>query len=160
MKYVVGVADMKVASEPGDVLVTHALGSCLGVAVYDPVAMVGGLLHVMMPEAKINPEKAQSNPFMFVDCGVPAFFQRLYAAGAVKARCVVIVAGGSNVNGGDADRFAIGKRNYLMLRKLFWKNSILVKAEDVGGSAPRTMYMEIGTGKTWLSTAGQERELG
>jgi chemotaxis receptor (MCP) glutamine deamidase CheD len=46
-----------------------------------------------------------------------------------------------------------------MLRKLLWKNSILVKAEDVGGSAPRTMCLEIGTGKTWLSTAGQEREL-
>ena len=160
VKYIVGVADMKVASMAGDVLVTHALGSCLGVAVYDPVAVVGGLLHVMMPQASINPEKAESNPFMFVDSGVPAFFQQLYAAGASKARCVVKVAGGSNVHGGDTDRFAIGKRNYLMLRKLFWKNSILVKAEDVGGSAPRTMYMEIGTGKTWLSTAGQERELG
>ena len=159
MKHIVGVADMKVASVAGDVLVTHALGSCLGVAVYDPVAVVGGLLHVMMPQASINPDKAKSNPFMFVDSGVPAFFQRLYAAGAAKARCVVMVAGGSNVNGGDNDRFAIGKRNYIILRKLFWKNGILVKAEEVGGTAPRTMYLEIGTGRTWLSTAGQERQL-
>jgi chemotaxis protein CheD len=150
---------MKVASVAGDVLVTHALGSCLGVMVYDPVAVVGGLLHVMMPQASLNPEKAQSNPYMFVDSGVPAFFQQLYAAGAVKSRCVVTVAGGSNVHGDDNDRFAIGKRNYLMLRKLFWKNGILIKAEDVGGTAPRTVYLEIGTGRAWLSTAGQEREL-
>jgi chemotaxis protein CheD len=150
---------MKVANVAGDVIVTHALGSCLGVMVYDPVAVVGGMLHVMMPQASLNPEKAKSNPYMFVDSGVPAFFQELYAAGALKQRCVVTVAGGSNVHGGDNDRFAIGKRNYLMLRKLFWKNGILIKAEDVGGSAPRTVYLEIGSGRTWLSTAGQEREL-
>ena len=150
VKYIVGVADMKVASVAGDVIVTHALGSCLGVMVHDPVAVVGGMLHVMMPQASLNPEKARSNPFMFVDSGVPAFFQELYAAGAVKGRCV---------NGGDNDRFAIGKRNYLMLRKLFWKNGILIKAEDVGGTAPRTVYLEIGSGRTWMSTAGQEREL-
>lgn len=159
MKHIVGVADMKIASAAGDVLVTHALGSCLGVAVYDPAAGVGGLLHVMMPQASINEEKARSNPYMFVDSGVPAFFQQLYAAGAVKGRCVVVVAGGSNIHGGPEDRFAIGKRNHLMLRKLFWKNGILVKAEDVGGTEPRTMYLEIGTGRTWLSTAGQERQL-
>jgi chemotaxis protein CheD len=159
VKQIVGVADMKISRTAGDVLVTHALGSCLGVAVYDPVAVVGGLLHVMMPQASINPEKAQANPFMFVDSGVPAFFQQLYAVGAHKARCILIVAGGSNVNGGDNDRFAIGKRNYLMLRKLLWKNGVLVTAEDVGGTAPRTMYLEIGTGKTWLSTAGQELQL-
>jgi chemotaxis protein CheD len=159
VKYIVGVADMKVASVAGDVIVTHALGSCLGVMVHDPVAVVGGMLHVMMPQASLNPEKAKTNPYMFVDSGVPAFFQELYAAGAHKQRCVVVVAGGSNVNGGDNDRFAIGKRNYLMLRKLFWKNGILIKAEDVGGTAPRTVYLEIGSGRTWMSTAGQEREL-
>jgi len=123
------------------------------------VAVFGGLLHILLPQASINPAQAQSNPFMFVDSGVPAFFHHLYAAGAVKARCVVSVAGGGNINGGDSDRFAIGKRNHLMLRKLLWKNGILVKAEDVGGTAPRTMYLEVGTGRTWLSTAGQERQL-
>jgi chemotaxis protein CheD len=150
---------MKISSAAGDVIVTHALGSCLGVAVYDPAAVVGGLLHVMMPQAEINPEKAIANPFMFIDSGLPLFFKHLYAAGAAKTRCVVIVAGGSNVNGGDNDRFAIGKRNYLMLRKLLWKNGVLIKAEDVGGTIPRTMYLEIGTGKTWLNTAGQDRQL-
>jgi len=159
VKHIVGVADMKISCSSGDVLVTHALGSCLGLAVHDPVAVVGGLLHIMLPQASIAPEKAQSNPFMFVDSGVPVFFRQLYAAGAVKPRCVVSVAGGSNIGGGDNDRFAIGKRNYIMLRKLLWKNGILVKAEDVGGTEPRTMYLEVGTGRTWLNTAGQERPL-
>ena len=159
MKHIVGVADMKISGVAGDVLVTHALGSCLGVAVYDPVAVVGGLLHVMMPQASINPDKAQANPFMFVDSGIPAFFREVYAAGGVKGRCLVIVAGGSNVHGGDNDSFAIGKRNYIMLRRLLWKNGVLIKAEDVGGTIPRTMYLEIGTGQIRVVSAGIERQL-
>ena len=66
---------MRLSASRGDVIVTHALGSCLGVAVHDPVTAVGGLAHVMMPQGNMNPEKAQANPFMFVDTGIPAFFQ-------------------------------------------------------------------------------------
>ena len=160
MKQIVGVADMKISDQPDDVVVTHALGSCLGIAVHDPVAGVGGLLHVMMPFSKINPTKAQSCPYMFVDTGVPAFFQAFYEAGGLKNRLVVKVAGGANVhqNNGE-DRFAIGKRNHVVLKKLFWKNGILIDSEDVGGGNARTMYLNIGTGRVWLSTAGVEKEL-
>ncbi|KKM45447.1 hypothetical protein LCGC14_1560860, partial [marine sediment metagenome] len=98
MKHVVGVADMKVCSEPEDIIVTHALGSCLGITAHDPVARVGGMLHVMMPMSHINPERAKANPYMFVDTGVPAFFRELYAAGAKKGRLTVKVAGGANVH--------------------------------------------------------------
>ena len=159
MKQIVGVADMKVSTTPGDVIVTHALGSCLGIAVHDPVAGVGGLLHVMMPEGRMNQEKAEANPFMFVDTGVPIFFREVYAAGGIKTRIVIKVAGGANVNNVGNDRFQIGKRNYIILKKLLWKNSVLIGAEDVGGTSPRTMYLQIGTGRTWLSTAGIEKEL-
>jgi len=150
---------MKVSKQPGDVIVTHALGSCLGIAVHDPVAVVGGLLHVMLPEGRMNKEKAAANPFMFVDTGVPAFFREVYNAGGVKARCVVKVAGGARVHEADDDRFQIGKRNYVILKKLFWKNGILIDAEDVAGTSARTMYLQIGTGRVWLSTAGVEKEL-
>lgn len=159
MKHTVGVADMKIAVEADDVLVTHALGSCLGLAVYDPHARVGGMLHVMLPDSSINAEKAQSNPSMFVDTGVPHFFRQLYQHGASKERLIVKVAGGAAVKSGGEDRFNIGKRNYTMLKKLFWKNGILIAAEDVGGSSPRTMYMEIASGRVWISTGGTEVDL-
>jgi chemotaxis protein CheD len=159
MKHVVSVADMTISCVAGDILVTHALGSCLGVAVYDPVSVAGGLLHVMMPQASINPEKALANPYMFVDTAMPAFFRTLYAHGLMKQRARVFVAGGANVHNVDSDRFAIGKRNYVILRKILWQNGVLIAAEDVGGSDPRTMYLELGSGRVWLSTAGVEREL-
>lgn len=150
---------MKLSSQPGDVIVTHALGSCLGVSVHDPDAGVGGLLHVMMPVSSVNPDKAKLNPYMFVDTGLPAMFKNLYSMGAQKSRLVVKVAGGANVQNGHSDRFAIGKRNYISLKKIFWKNGILIHAEDVGGTKARTMYLHVDTGRVRLSTAGQERDL-
>jgi hypothetical protein len=57
MQVVVGVADMKVSNRPEEVLVTHALGSCIGVAIYDPEAKVGGLLHFMLPDSSLDPVK-------------------------------------------------------------------------------------------------------
>ena len=159
MKYLVGIADMKIASQPGDVIVTHALGSCLGITAYDSVAKVGGMLHVMMPMSNVNPEKAKTNPYMFVDTGVPAFFNEIYKVGGKKGRLEVKVAGGANVQKSETDRFAIGKRNHVVLKKLFWKNGILIEAEDVGKNFARTMYLEIGSGRVWLSTAGAEKDL-
>ncbi len=150
---------MKLSREADDVIVTHALGSCLGIAVYDPQATVGGILHVMLPEGRANRDKAAANPFMFVDTGVPAFFRKLYDAGGVKSRMVVKVAGGANVNSVQNDRFKIGKRNYVVLRRLLWKNSVLIEAEDTGGSIARTMYLDVGTGRVWVSTGGRQKEL-
>ena len=159
MKYVVGVAEMKIASHRGDVIVTHALGSCLGISIHDPISKIGGILHIMMPLSRINPERAKANPYLFVDTGVPEFFRKAYAAGAEKRHLTVKVAGGANVQKVQEDSFVVGKRNYAILKKILWKNDILIDAEDVGGSNARTMYLEIGSGRVWLSTAGVAKEL-
>ncbi len=156
MKYIVGVADAKISNDPKSVLVTHALGSCLGVTAHDLLAKVGGLLHVMMPLSTINPKRAEENPFAFVDTALPRFFNELYACGAIKKRLAIRVTGGASIGGNGQDRFNIGKRNYVILKRMFWKNGILIDAEDVGGTIPRTMSLEIGTGRVWLSTAGQK----
>ena len=59
----------------------------------------------------------------------------------------------------DAEYFAIGKRNHTMMRKLFWQNGVLIKAEDVGGSVSRTLFLEIGTGRTWMQIGGRDVDL-
>ena len=160
MKQVVSVADMKVSANPGDTLVTYALGSCLGITVYDPVAHVGGMLHVMLPLSTINPAKANVNPYTFVDTGVPELFMAAYKNGAWKDRLVVKVAGGACTGGSEAgDHFQIGKRNVIILRKLLWKNSVMLEATDVGGSDSRTMSLDIGTGFVTLKLNGTSRTL-
>jgi len=150
---------MAMSTQPGDIIVTYALGSCLGITAHDAVAGIGGMVHVMLPQSSMSPEKAKTNPYMFIDTGVPAFFRALYDAGAEKKRLKVAVAGGANVQQIGNDRFAIGKRNITFLKKLFWKNGILADAEDVGGRDARTMNLEIGSGRVWLSTAGTLKDL-
>ncbi len=157
MKYVVAVGDMKIGQEV-DTLVTHALGSCLGLMVYDPIAKVGGLLHAMLPMSKINPDKAKANPYMFVDTGVPTLFKALYELGGQKARMIIKAAGCGNPLGKN-EMFKIGERNYTVLKKLLWKNNILLEAEDVGGTVSRTVYLDLATGQTVISSGGKKTEL-
>ena len=157
MKYVVAVGDMKVGQK-ADTIVTHALGSCLGLMVFDPAAKIGGLLHAMLPLSKINPQKAENNPFMFVDTGVPALFKSLYQMGGQKSRMIVKAAGCGNPLGKN-EMFKIGERNYTVLKKLMWKNNILLETEDIGGTASRTVHFNIATGQTIISSNGQKREL-
>lgn len=154
MRYTVGVSDMKVTDREGDLVVTHALGSCIGISIHDPVAHVGGILHYMLPVSKVDPEKAKLNPMMFGDTGVPLFFQEAYRLGAKKENLRVVMAGGAQVFGA-SDFFDIGNRNIVIARKLFWKNGIMVAAEHTGGHIPRTMYLEVGTGTSWFTSHGE-----
>jgi len=151
----VGVADMKVSANPNDEIVTHALGSCLGIVIYDPVARVGGMLHAMLPLSSVDPEKARRYPFMFVDTGVPRLFIACYDAGAQKRRLQVKVAGGACIHANeDEDLFQIGKRNFIVLRKLLWKNDVLLTSSDVGGTESRTLSLDIGTGEVTVRSNG------
>lgn len=155
---VVGVADMKVSKSPGDTVATYSLGSCIGVVIYDPAVNVGGILHYMLPEASLDPEKARKNPCMFADTGVPLLFREAYNLGAAKNRLVVKVAGGAQILD-DNGFFNIGKRNLLVLRKIFWKNNVIVAAESVGGSLNRTVRLKVGSGEVLLKERGKERQL-
>jgi chemotaxis protein CheD len=159
MKRIVGMADMCISSERDDLLMTYALGTCLGIAVYDPISQIGGMLHVMLPASIVNPAKAEANPCMFVDTGFPALVQKVCAAGAASNRLRVKVAGGSARQTEGEDRFAIGQRNYVMLRKVLWKYGLLVDSEDVGGELPRNMFLEIGSGRVWLNCMGRDIDL-
>ncbi len=160
MIHTVGVAQMKVTRERSDILITHALGSCLGIAVYDPEACVGGLLHVMLPLSTIDQEKAGKNPAMFVDTGVPKLFMECYKLGAQKKRLMVKVAGGACVQARTQnDYFQIGKRNFIILRKLFWKNGVVMKNHDVGGNISRTMSLDMRAGEVLIKAKGEVKKL-
>lgn len=157
-RVVVGIADLKLGV-PGEELITHALGSCLGIVAHDPVANVGGMLHVMLPDSRINPEKAARKPEMFVDTGVPLLFREAYRAGAAKERMTVFVAGGAGRSDEARDSFRIGKRNVQMLRKLLWKNGVLIQGQDVGGGHSRDLIYDVGTGAVRVRSAGSVRDI-
>jgi chemotaxis protein CheD len=157
MRHVVLVADMKIANS-GDVLVTHALGSCLGVLLYDSKAKIGGLLHAMLPFSKVNPSKAADNPCMFIDTGLPVLLEAFYHAGGQKSTMVVKAAGCGNFLGKN-EMFEIGRRNYKVLKELLMANRIELESEDIGGTENRTVHFDLSTGRVTLSNSGREWQL-
>jgi chemotaxis protein CheD len=157
-RVVVGISERSFSTQAGDLIITHALGSCVGVAIHDPQAHVGGILHYMLPTSSIDLTKAEANPFMFGDTGIPAFFKEAYTLGANKDRMRVVIAGGARVIE-TVQTMDIGARNVLIARKLFWKNGVMISSEDVEGNRPRTLFLEVGTGKTWFTTRGEVYDL-
>lgn len=156
---VVGVADCKVSADPDSRLVTYALGSCVAVAVHDPVSRVGGLLHFMLPESSGDPDKGSMAPYRYADTGTPLLFREAYRLGAEKKRLVVKLVGGAAVFD-DNGVFNIGKRNLAAIKKLLWKAGVIVHAEEVGGTKSRTVGMEVATGRLVIRGPGEkEKEL-
>lgn len=154
----VGIAQMRVGGESPDVLIAPNLGSCLGIAVYDAKSKQGGMIHCLLPLSKSDPEKAKQNPCMYVDTGVALLLEKLMAAGASKNNLEIYVAGGASIND-DNNVFEIGKKNYTVLKKILWKNNLLIKSEDVGASHSRTISLDLASGEVWLKAQGQQRRL-
>lgn len=154
---VVNISDMKLSTNPEDVLVTYSLGSCLGVTAYDPVKKMGGLIHCLLARASTAPEKAKQNPYMFVTSGVALMVRKLAMKGADVKRLVFKAAGGANMR--DNDMFLTGERNYEALLRLLERNEIKLAASEVGGNIPRTMFLHLDTGKVLIRSLGHERIL-
>lgn len=144
---------MSVSNNPESSIITYSLGSCIGVAIHDPVVRVGGILHFMLPESELDSEKATKNPFMFCDTGIPSLFKAAYKLGAKKQRMKVVMAGGSQVLDQDGF-FNIGKRNAIAAKKMFWRNNVIIDHEDTGGNCNRTLKLDIKSGKILLKISG------
>lgn len=152
---IVGISDFKISNTAGDVIVTYALGSCIGISIYDPVAKVGGLLHYMLPDSTLDLKKAAESPAMFADTGIPLLFKSCYRLGADKRRMIVKAAGGASILD-DTNFFRIGQKNIMAMRKIFWKNNVMLASEDTGANYNRTVRLDIATGKTFVRTSGGE----
>jgi chemotaxis protein CheD len=148
----VGIGELAVSNDSDEVVVTHALGSCVAVCVSDDVAGVAGLVHVLLPHSSINPERAGVQPAAFADTGIPLLFRTAYQMGLLKSRCRVRLVGGADVTsigGGDA---SVGKRNIQAARQMLWKNGVLIQKEAVGGREPRTVAIDVRDGRVRVST--------
>jgi chemotaxis protein CheD len=157
-RIIVNVADAKVSNDPRDVLVTYSLGSCISVCLYDPVVHIGGMLHYQLPDSKTDKAKASRKPFMFADSGMEVLIEKLLSMGANKKRIQIKIAGAATMHIG-TQKFDIGKRNHLAIRQILWKEGMLLNAEDIGGTSPRHMYLNIANGTVIVKTNGFEKRL-
>jgi chemotaxis protein CheD len=154
--FTVGMADLTVSQDHNTILCTFPLGACLGVAVYDPVMKVGGVLHSMLPDSSIDPNRATARPGMFLDTGLALLLKHAGNLKSKKENLLVYAAGGSQIMD-DTAGFNIGKRNYEVFTELLAQNGLTLQAADVGGLTNRSLQLNLGSGEVRLRFSGQAK---
>jgi len=149
---VVGVADLQVVSGASALLTTYALGSCLGITLYDSHRKIGGMLHVMLPDSK--PHSGQDRIAMFLDLGLPELLARTKQAGGREGGMECKVFGGAQVMSADKF-FRIGDRNAEACREWAAKLNLRVTVWEIGGHVNRTIKFYLDTGKVSVRTPSQ-----
>ncbi len=157
----VGLGELKAAAEKGCVLVCYGLGSCIGLALYDPTAHVGVMVHIVLPDSSLS-RGGRTPPGKFADTAVPAAVEEAVRLGAVPSRLIARMAGGARMLHviGAGNQLDIGSRNASAVREVLSRHGIPLVAEDTGGTYGRTLQLFVGTGRLLVSTVGRgEREL-
>ncbi len=154
MRLDVGIGEWKVSNKADDIIKTYALGSCVAVMTYDAKNGIAGMIHIALPESKVNPGKAERLPGYFADTGLPELIRGMERRGAEKRNIKVRIAGGASIM--DENRnFDIGRRNTIAVKRFLWKNGMGVIKEDTGGNRSRTVAMNVSDGIVTLSNSGE-----
>ncbi len=155
----VGLGEIKVSRNSTDVLVAYGLGSCVGVAVFDPQTKVSGLLHAVLPERLNGGEPASPK---YVDSGLAALMASVEKEGAERRRLTVWLTGGANMltAPGFKQTLNIGERNVAAALAGLAALNLKIRAQEVGGHVGRTVRLYVANGRFTVRALGsQEKEL-
>jgi chemotaxis protein CheD len=148
-KVLVGLGSLHCCAETGQLLVARPLGSTAALAVYEPNSGIGGLVHWMLPESGLVPQREGRNPLLFADAAIPLLMEEMVRLGVPKkARLKAALAGAASLpEGGEYD---VGKRNQEMARRVIKKLRLSVVQEETGGVSVRDLGLEIGSGEFYI----------
>ncbi len=154
---IVDMGEIAVSDEPGGVIATYGLGSCVAVVIHHPPSKSGGMVHCVLWDSRCNLDKAKQMPGFFADTGIPALLRRLapLAGEPPVEEYMVAVVGGADVPDPD-DTFMIGYRNILAVRQALERCGLAVAASDVGGAISRAVRLAVGSGEVVVSSPGME----
>lgn len=147
----IGISDWKICKSP-DVLVTYALGSCVGICLYDKVAKVAGLSHIMLSDSTSSIASASINRMKFADTAVPDMYKEMIKKGAVPSRITAKIAGGAVMFAMKNDNFNIGERNIKAVKAALMSLRIPLIGEDTGLNYGRTVYFYAEDGKVEIKS--------
>ena len=152
-----GIGEYGLVKQPGDIIKTHALGSCVAIIMLDTASRTVGMVHIALPESKVHPERAKKLPGYFADTAIPALLELMRKSGAATnlKKVVIKLTGGANVMDKN-NTFNIGKRNVLAIKKGLWAQRMGAVAEDVGGSISRTVTVNIDDGKVVVTSPARD----
>ena len=150
----VGMADLNVCVSP-DSITTLGLGSCVGIAVRDPVTKIGGLAHVMLPDSTAI--RINTNIPKFADTGIEELVRQVVAKGANRSRLVAKIAGGAQMFAFSAknDMVRVGERNVAASKQKLAQLKIPILAEDTGKNYGRTVIFYPETGDFVIRAVGK-----
>ncbi len=151
---VVGLGEVKVAKDPSAILTCLGLGSCIGIAAYDPIAKVAGMAHIVLPCSNGRSGPASSK---YADVGIPYLLEQVNQQGALTSRLIIKIAGGAQISkaAGLEDSFKIGQKNAAAVKELFGQIGIPIKGSDIGGDFGRTLKIFLDSGNTVVTSAKQ-----
>ncbi len=151
----VGVGGYSVSNGSGNVIKTMALGSCVGVVITSASKHVAGLLHIALPDSKIDRDRANNKPGYFADTGINALLETLKNRGINKRSDLIVkIAGGANVMDPN-NFFNIGLKNVKSVKRQLAEKGLSIQAEDIGKDYSRTMWVEVESGRTFLASPGR-----
>jgi chemotaxis protein CheD len=151
----VRMGELAVAGEPGHVLVSLGLGSCIGLALIDRRMGIAGLAHIVLPQSQGH---AQENPRKFADLAVPEMLSELEALGARRVRLEAVLVGGASMFAVSTASLEVGQRNEAAVRALLKALRIPVVATATGGKRGRTIRVDVATSKVTVREAGGKDE--
>lgn len=151
----VGMADLNVCVSP-DRITTLGLGSCVGIALRDPVTKIGGLAHIMLPDSTTI--RNNSNIPKFADTGIEELVKQVTRKGANRSRLVAKIAGGAQMFGfgSNSEMVRVGERNVQATRKKLTEMKIPILAEDTGKNFGRTVIFYPETGDFVIRAVGKQ----
>lgn len=151
----VGMADLKAARHPS-ILTTLGLGSCVGVAMYDPYKKVVGLAHIMLPSSTQARNDNNINLAKFADTAIEKLVDEMVRLGAFKGNIVAKLAGGAQMFAfnSSSDMMRIGARNVMAAKEKLNDMNIRVISEDTGGNYGRTIELYSEDGSLLIKTIG------
>ncbi|MCR4761941.1 MAG: chemotaxis protein CheD [Lachnospiraceae bacterium] len=154
----VGMADLNVCKAP-DSITTLGLGSCVGIAIRDPIAKIGGLAHIMLPDSKEI--SSISHVPKFADTGIEELVKVVVNAGANRSRLVAKIAGGAQMfaMNTNSNTMKVGERNVIAVKKKLKEMGIRLLAEDTGDSYGRTVVFYPETGDYVIKTVGKPEKV-
>lgn len=141
-QFVVGISDLKVACSP-DTLITYALGSCVGICLYDFRRKIGGLSHILLPDSSVN--TGNVNLFKFADTAIAQLVKAMEAQGCKRISITAKIAGGANMFASPG--ISIGDRNVQAVKNELDRLKISIFAEDTGGNYGRTVILNPENGE-------------
>ena len=159
-RQVIGIGGMAVCQGGAGIIITHALGSCVGITLWCHQTHIGAMIHAQLPIAAKSPALAAERPGIFVDTGLALLLGEVIKRGANRRSLRVCLVGGANVGGLTNDLFNIGAKNVTIARKLLWQERLLLAGEETGGSIPRTIQLNFSNGSVTLSSGGISRPIG